>query len=191
MEWHMAPKTPNWAARPFWISTLRARSRASGSVIWVVNGYPPGMRPGAPSYPPGRSWGPPVYWLAGMAMVSAIPPKRRIWARPRGGVLAKAPKPVPMLENGTSPARSIVPGNVMPSSWTSIPTKASMAIRPCLISTARRRAKPSVSSRRPRGSKRSSGPGSTPRPSGDRGSPFKAVEVLACDGKESRRRKGR
>ena len=52
------------------------------------------------------------------------------------------------------------PGKVMPSSWTIMPRNAIMEMRPCLISTARRRARDSLSSqKRPEGS---IGPGSTP-----------------------------
>mmetsp|Transcript_18050 Transcript_18050/g.56365 ORF Transcript_18050/g.56365 Transcript_18050/m.56365 type:complete len:210 (-) Transcript_18050:365-994(-) len=98
-----------------------------------------------------------------MATVSAMPPKRRIWKRPNVGTLASAGKPMPSLrmsENWTEPSRVSEPGNVMPSSWTIMPRNAIMEMRPCLISTARRRARPSWSSHmRPEGV---IGPGSTP-----------------------------
>ena len=88
--------------------------------------------------PPGRFCGPPVYCDAGMATVSAMPPKRRIWARPNVGTLESAAKPMPSLrmsENWTEPSRVMEPGKVMPSSWTIMPRNAIMEMRPCLIST--------------------------------------------------------
>lgn len=81
-EFIMAAVTPSIAARPFWISMLSLRSCSSGSSIWEEKGYPPGMVPEDPSYPPGRSWGPPVYLLADIATVSSKAPKRAICTEP-------------------------------------------------------------------------------------------------------------
>ncbi|CAH0374732.1 unnamed protein product [Pelagomonas calceolata] len=110
-----------------------------------------------------------------MATVSAMPPKRRIWARPNVGTLESAAKPMPSLrmsENWTEPSRVMEPGKVMPSSWTIMPRNAIMEMRPCLISTARRRARPSVSSNmKPEGV---IGPGSTPM------SPLTTTLEAAC-----------
>ena len=74
-----------------------------------------------------------------------------------------AGKPMPSLRmsaNCTEPSRLMEPGKVTPSSSTIMPMKAIMAMRPCLISTARRRARPSWSSQN--GPVGSIGPGSTP-----------------------------
>ena len=65
-----------------------------------------------------------------------------------------------MSANCTEPSRLMEPGKVMPSSWTIMPRNAIMEMRPCLISTARRRARPSWSSQN--GPEGSIGPGSTP-----------------------------
>ena len=90
-----------------------------------------------------------MYSEAGIATVSAMPPKRRICARPKVGTLASAGKPMPSLrmsENCTEPSSVSEPGKVMPSSCTIMPRNAIIEMRPCLISTARRRARPSWSS---------------------------------------------
>ena len=63
-----------------------------------------------------------------------------------------------IFSNGISCAKSIVPPQCQPSSCTIIPRNAIIQIRPCLISTARRRGKESTSSRKPSGSQRPSGP---------------------------------
>ena len=60
----------------------------------------------------------------------------------------------------------------MPSSWTIMPRNAIMEMRPCLISTARRRARPSWSSQN--GPEGSIGPGSTPM------SPLTTTLEAAC-----------
>ena len=73
---------------------------------------------------------------------------------------------------GAGPSRVMEPGKVMPSSWTIMPRNAIMEMRPCLISTARRRARPSVSSNmKPPGV---IGPGSTPM------SPLTTTLEAAC-----------
>ena len=96
-------------------------------------------------------------WPEGMATVSARAPKMRIWATPNGGILERAPKPVPMSANWTEPSRLMAPGKVMPSSCTIMPMNAIIEMRPCLTSTARRRGKEATSSHRPSGSKRPRG----------------------------------
>jgi len=53
-----------------------------------------------------------------------------------------------MSENLTEPSRVMEPGKVMSSSCTIMPRNAIMAMRPCLISTARRRASDSFSSQK-------------------------------------------
>ena len=74
---------------------------------------------------------------------SRKPTNQKIWSLAMSGMASQASggeRPV----GKASPSRVMGQGQVMPLAWTMYPTKANMAMRPCLTSASRR--KPMVAS---------------------------------------------
>mmetsp|Transcript_16306 Transcript_16306/g.37365 ORF Transcript_16306/g.37365 Transcript_16306/m.37365 type:complete len:300 (-) Transcript_16306:48-947(-) len=171
-SWTMSPRVPIMAARPLFSSMPRFWSLASSLNL----SHPKSMYPLRKS--PTNS---PVPSTSFMTESSRTAMKATIWARPAPG-MASGPWTAPHpsgKEAKASPDLSMSPGRWIPLRVTICPRKASMQMRPCLISTNRRRSNCSWSppATSPRGSKNPSG-GWDPRASSKAAS--EVVVVAAC-----------
>mmetsp|Transcript_19651 Transcript_19651/g.45842 ORF Transcript_19651/g.45842 Transcript_19651/m.45842 type:complete len:222 (-) Transcript_19651:104-769(-) len=172
-SWTISPRIPAMAARPLLSSMARLESFSSSSKSSHPKSMYPFRKSPTNSFPaPGTSF---------MKPISRNPTKAISWTSPEVGMESGPTRAATPLgkESKESPFKSMLPGRWIPARVVICPRKASIQIRPCLISTYRRRSNRSWSTsplRSPRGSKNPSG-GWAPSSSSNA---LTAVEVAFC-----------
>mmetsp|Transcript_21698 Transcript_21698/g.55860 ORF Transcript_21698/g.55860 Transcript_21698/m.55860 type:complete len:216 (-) Transcript_21698:31-678(-) len=131
----MSARMPICAARPLLSSIARLESLVSSSNESQPKSSAPLRKSPTNSLP--------VPSMSFITASSRKPTNAKICARPAAGTTESAARPVGTSANGRPYASS--PGRRMPADVTTWPRTASMQMRPCLISTKRRRSKRSWS----------------------------------------------